>query len=163
MTTWYACHNSHTSWLPSLHVCVLSCYVQLLLSRGLSPTRLLCPWDSQGVLEWVVISVSREDTSFLPYLHMLTPPHWGSNVLVSKTFFAFSLQPITFHHLIIFFLFPLSTYILDISRCWVSCQSYCFSVFPPVHLPEKLHSHPLAIESALPLLLYPLQINQEKS
>jgi len=95
MTTWYACHNSHTSWLPSLHVCVLSCYVQLLLSRGLSPTRLLCPWDSQGVLEWVVISVSREDTSFLPYLHMLTP-HWGSNVLVSKAYlFCFFL---TAHH-----------------------------------------------------------------
>ena len=32
------------------YVCVLSCFscVQLLRPHGLQPTRLLCPWDSQG-------------------------------------------------------------------------------------------------------------------
>ena len=30
-----------------------------MLSHGLQPTRLLCPWDSPGILEWVAISASR--------------------------------------------------------------------------------------------------------
>ena len=118
MTTWYTCYDIHTSWLPSLRVCVLSCWV---MSSYCYPKDYCPPGSSvHGILKqeyWSglpLVWVDKTQVSYHTYTCWPLLIEEAMSWFQRLAFFAFSLQPITFHHLIILFLFLLSTSILDI-------------------------------------------------
>lgn len=94
--------------------------------------------------------------------NMLTPPHWGKSVCLSKAYPFCFCTPVTLHLLPLSY--PLSPLIYFYPRnthqCWITVSLTPFQCLLLSHLPkpkpkQNLHSHPLALRSTLSFLFYP--------